>query len=66
LGRFQVAIKALEMHAEIMFPAWNKTADIQVLIACAVLRHLSRSVTLQKEDGDSRAERVLCAAVGEA
>jgi hypothetical protein len=45
-----------------MFSIWNETADIQVLIACA----LSRSLALQKENGDSGAESVLGAADFEA
>jgi hypothetical protein len=41
-------------------PIWNKTAGIQVLITHAW------SMTLQKENGDSGAESILCAAVCEA
>jgi hypothetical protein len=54
-----------------MFSTWKETEDIQVLIACAIQfpsppLSLSRSLNLQKENGDSGAERVLCAAVCEA
>jgi hypothetical protein len=52
-----------------MFPTWNDTARIQVLIACAtpllspsLSLSLFRSVTLQRQNGDSGAESVLCAA----
>jgi hypothetical protein len=48
-----------------IFPTWNERADIQVLSACAIPLPLSRSVTLQRENGDSGAESVLCAAVCE-
>jgi hypothetical protein len=52
-----------------MFPTWNEPAGIQVLIACSIplpSLSLSWSMTLQKENGDSGAESVLCAAVCEA
>jgi hypothetical protein len=51
-----------------MFPTWNQTAGIQVLIACTIPLppSLSQSVMFQKEHGDSGAESILCAAVCEA
>jgi hypothetical protein len=53
-----------------MFPIWNETAGIQVLIACAIPLpplSLSQSVRdVKKENGDYGAGSVLCAAVCEA
>jgi hypothetical protein len=46
-----------------MIPTWNETTGFQVLIACAILLPLPRSVALQRENSDSGAESVLCAAV---
>jgi hypothetical protein len=52
------------MHTEV-FPTWNKTGGIKVLIACTIPLPLSRSVTLQRENDDSEAESILCAVVCE-
>jgi hypothetical protein len=52
-----------------MFLTWNETADIQVLIAIGIPLtplSLSRSVTLQRENGDSGAGSFLRAAECEA
>jgi hypothetical protein len=48
-----------------MFPAWNETADIQVLMHAQSRSPFSRFGTLRRENGDSGAESVLCAAVCE-
>jgi hypothetical protein len=48
-----------------MISTWNETAGIHVLIACAIPFPFSRSVTLQRQNADSGAESVLCAAVCE-
>jgi hypothetical protein len=65
IGAVSSGHNGFENERRNIFPTWNETAGIRVLIACAIPLPLSRSVTLHRENGDSEAENVLCAIVCE-
>jgi hypothetical protein len=67
LELFQVTVTALEMHAEVCFPHGMKQQVFKFWSYAQsrnpTLLSFSRSVTLQRGNGDSGAESVLCATV---